>query len=92
MTLDPEAVSGTESMRTSPEGHGAIGDVFRIVPGMPVEQAMEHVSDLLGCVHHLIREADHEDDRKALSAAYYLSGFAKAIMNDVELVLSRAKR
>lgn len=90
MTLDHEGVGGPAVMQSSSDAYGAMGDMFRIVPGVPIDRAMEHVSALLGCVHHLIREADHENDRKALSAAYYLSGFAKAIVNEVELGLNRA--
>jgi len=59
--------------------------IFRVMPGVPFEQAYEQVSVLLGYIKHLVREGDMEDDHKFLGAADYLSAFAKAIMDDIEV-------
>nr|WP_314493397.1 DUF3077 domain-containing protein [uncultured Pseudomonas sp.] len=62
--------------------------MFRIAPGVPVEYAYEHVSVLLGYINHLVPEGDLQDDHKLLGAANYLSAFAKAIVDDVEIARS----
>jgi len=45
---------------------------------------------MLGCINHLTTEAEMENDRLAGSAARILSGFAKALIDDIELGLNRA--
>ncbi|HDS1735760.1 MULTISPECIES: DUF3077 domain-containing protein [Pseudomonas] len=63
--------------------------IFRVMPGVPFEYAYEQVSVLLGYIKHLVREGDMEDDHKFLGAADYLSAFAKAIMDDIEVARSQ---
>lgn len=63
--------------------------LFRVMPGIPFEQAYEQVSVLLGYIRHLVHEGDLADDHKLLGAADYLSGFAKAIMDDIEIARGR---
>ncbi|MFF7066201.1 DUF3077 domain-containing protein [Pseudomonas sp. NPDC008258] len=63
--------------------------IFRVMPGVPFEHAYEHVSVLLGYIKHLVREGDMEDDHKLLGAADYLSAFAKAIMDDIEVARNK---
>lgn len=60
-------------------------DLFRISPGVPCEYALEQVSTLLGCVNKLLQAGIVDGDGDMLCSAYYLSGFAKAIINDVEV-------
>jgi hypothetical protein len=69
-------------------GNPAMG-LFRVQPGIPVDDAYEQVSVLLGYIKHLVREGDMEDDHKLLGAADYLSALAKALMNDIEMAKNR---
>ncbi|MDF2490029.1 MAG: hypothetical protein K0S77_2651 [Pseudomonas sp.] len=64
-------------------------ELFRIQPGIPFDRAFDELSMLLGCIRHLTFEAEMEKDRIALSAAHYLSAFAKALINDMELARQR---
>ncbi|WP_286915260.1 MULTISPECIES: DUF3077 domain-containing protein [unclassified Pseudomonas] len=64
-------------------------DLLRVQPGVPVDDAYEQVSILLGYIRHLVREGDMEDDHKMLGAADYLSALAKALMNDIEIAKNR---
>ncbi len=66
-----------------------LSHMFRVMPGVPFEDAYEQVSVLLGYIRHLVREGDMEDDHKLLGAADYLSAFAKAIMDDIEIARNR---
>lgn len=63
--------------------------LFRVMPGIPFEQAYEQVSVLLGYVQHLVHEGDLADDHKLLGAAGYLSSLAKAVMDDIEVARAR---
>ena len=63
--------------------------LFRVMPGIPFEQAYEQVSVLLGYIRHLIHEGDLSDDHKLIGAADYLSGLAKAVMDDIEIARAR---
>lgn len=60
-----------------------------VQPGVPVDDAYEHVSVLLGYCKHLVREGDMEDDHKMLGAADYLLAMAKALMNDIEIAKNK---
>jgi len=64
-------------------------DLLRVQPGIPIDDAYEQVSVLLGYIKHLVREGDIEDDHKLLGAADYLSALAKALMNDIEMANHR---
>ncbi|PZQ38098.1 MAG: hypothetical protein DI560_18950 [Pseudomonas putida] len=48
-------------------------DLLRVQPGIPIDDAYEQVSVLLGYIRHLVREGDMEDGHKLLGAADYLS-------------------
>ncbi|CAI8738162.1 DUF3077 domain-containing protein [Pseudomonas donghuensis] len=65
-------------------------DLFRVSPGIPCDYALEQASTVLGCVHKLILTSVMEEDDATLWAAYYLSGFAKAIIDDVDLGMKTA--
>ena len=60
-------------------------DLFRINPGVPCDYALEQISTLLGCVKKLLHAGIVDGDGDMLCAAYYLSEFAKAIIDDVEV-------
>ncbi|HYQ50728.1 MAG TPA: DUF3077 domain-containing protein [Pseudomonas sp.] len=64
-------------------------DLLRVQPGIPLDDAYEQVSILLGYIKHLVHEGDMEDDHKLLGAADYLSALAKALMNDIEMAKNR---
>ena len=66
-------------------------DLFRIAPGVPCDYALEQVSTLLGCVHTLVHAGTVDNDGDMLWSAYYLSAFAKAIIDDVEAGRVKAK-
>ncbi|MDD1975596.1 DUF3077 domain-containing protein [Pseudomonas tussilaginis] len=65
-------------------------DLFRISPGVPCDYALEEASTLLGCVHKLILIGVTDKDEDTILAAYYLSGFAKAIIDDVGLAMTKS--
>ncbi|MGF6394962.1 DUF3077 domain-containing protein [Pseudomonas plecoglossicida] len=64
-------------------------NLLRVQPGIPLDDAYEQVSILLGYIKHLVREGDMADDHKLLGAADYLSALAKALMNDIEMTKNR---
>lgn len=64
-------------------------DLFRLQPNVPFSHAFTHLSVLLGCIRHLTTEAEMENDRIAGSAARILSEMAKALIDDMELGMSR---
>lgn len=67
-------------------------DLFRINPGVPCDYALEQVSTLLGCVHTLIEAGAVDNDSQMIWSAYYLSGLAKAIIEDVEVGRMRSRK
>ncbi|MBO0365568.1 DUF3077 domain-containing protein [Pseudomonas shirazensis] len=91
MSADPKT-NVTAGVETFFESGEESSHIFRVMPGVPFEHAYEHVSVLLGYIKHLVREGDMENDHKLLGAADYLSTFAKAIMDDIEIARNRAQR
>jgi len=65
-------------------------DLFRVAPGIPSDYALEQASTVLGCVHKLILTGVLDKDDDTVWAAYYLSEFAKALVDDVALGMSKA--
>ncbi|HHJ1298793.1 DUF3077 domain-containing protein [Pseudomonas sp. P1B16] len=86
---DDRQANVTVGAKTFCEAGEQPSHLFRVMPGVPFEHAYEQVSVLLGYIKHLVREGDMEDDHKLLGAADYLSAFAKAIMDDIELARNR---
>ncbi|MFK3771509.1 DUF3077 domain-containing protein [Pseudomonas xanthosomatis] len=84
---EPTAV--TAGVETLLEAGSPPLPLLRVMPGIPIDDAYEQVSILLGYIKHLIREGDAEDDHKLLGAADYLSALAKALMNDIEIARNR---
>lgn len=66
-------------------------DLFRINPGVPCDYALEQLSTLLGCVRTLVHAGTVDDDGDMLWSAYYLSAFAKAIVDDIEVGRMKVK-
>ncbi|AXA25888.1 DUF3077 domain-containing protein [Pseudomonas putida] len=69
---------------TTPGIATALG-IFRVQPGIPVGQAFDEVSLLLGCVRDLSEMGDESITPAAMVALRYLSAMAKALMNDLEV-------
>ncbi|MGE7991001.1 DUF3077 domain-containing protein [Pseudomonas sp. NPDC089554] len=89
--MNDETKTGvTIGVETFCETGEASTHLFRITPGVPFDDAYEQVSVLLGYIKHLVREGDMENDHKLLGAADYLSAFAKAIMDDIEIARNRS--
>lgn len=65
-------------------------DLFRISPGIPCNYALEQASTILGCSLKLILTGVMDKDDDTVWAAYYLSEFAKALIDDVALGMSKA--
>lgn len=74
----------TAGLETFNESGNPPVDMLRILPGIPAEHAYDEVMNLLACIRHLLHEGLMEQDARLLTAADYLSAFAKALMTDVE--------
>jgi hypothetical protein len=80
----------THPSNSSTAGKETCMDLFRVQANIPFAHAFSELSVMLGCINHLATEAEMENDRLAGSAARILSGFAKALIDDIELGLNRA--
>lgn len=78
--LQPSQTLGTVTFSTSGPSRQPL---FRVNPGIPIESALEHVSNLLACIHELSLDAALGDTGKqGVWAVHYLSDMAKAIVDD----------
>lgn len=84
MSDEPKPPFTTHGLETFHEVGQPPVDLFRVLPGIPADHAYDEVTNLLGCIRHLLREGLLEQDTRLLVAADYLSAFAKAIMADLE--------
>lgn len=66
-------------------------DLFHVNRGIPCDYALEQASIVLKCAHRLILSGVLDEDGDSLWAAYYLSGFAKALIDDVGLARDGAQ-
>ncbi|MBA1204982.1 DUF3077 domain-containing protein [Pseudomonas capeferrum] len=65
---------------------GSIGHrLFRAVTGHDLDFVPEQSSLMMGCVYKLTREASLQPDDTRVLAADYLSGMAKALVEDIAL-------
>ncbi|CAG8871325.1 hypothetical protein PS627_04394 [Pseudomonas fluorescens] len=63
---------------------GCISDrLFKVAPGHDAEYALEQASVLLDCVYRMTLQAGVERDDILVWGAHYLSGMAKALVEDV---------
>lgn len=69
-----EAATGTSTHR-----------LFRVVPGHQHDYVLEQANVLMSCVYKLTREASLEPDDTLVVAAHYLSGMAKALVEDIAM-------
>ncbi|QXH51065.1 DUF3077 domain-containing protein [Pseudomonas fakonensis] len=67
------------------QGEGHTQPLFRIEPGIPCRQAREQASELMGCVRDLTLSGVMDENPQLVWASHYLSGLAKALMDDAEL-------
>ncbi|MDR6710485.1 hypothetical protein J2W83_000074 [Pseudomonas hunanensis] len=65
-------------------------ELYRVREDVPLDHAFSELSVLLGCIRHLATEAEMEGDRLAGSAVRILSGFAKALIDDMEQGMNKA--
>ncbi|MEG0859615.1 MAG: DUF3077 domain-containing protein [Pseudomonas sp.] len=67
---------------------GRIEDrLFRITAGHDAQYALEQSSMLMSCVYKLTLQAGLDQDDTLAWAAHYLSGMAKALVEDVAHVM-----
>lgn len=66
--------------------------LFRVAPGICVDDALEHASCLMSCINQLTLSAATDDNSgNATWCAHYLGEMAKAIIDDVTTSLFRAR-
>lgn len=87
--LDASCIRSDQSIGTGTFGEGAGGNtfhrLFRVVPGHDLGYMLEESSRLMGCVYKLTHEASLQQNDMLVLAAYYLSGMAKALTEDVAM-------
>ncbi|GHS79433.1 hypothetical protein PPUJ20066_50580 [Pseudomonas putida] len=62
----------------------SIPELMRVLPGIPVSLALEQASIIQDCVRHLTLESAlaEQGGGNLMWAAHYLSGMAKALLDD----------
>ncbi|MDD1975056.1 DUF3077 domain-containing protein [Pseudomonas tussilaginis] len=72
-------------------GEGVGGQIenrlFRTTAGQDVQYALEQANVLMSCVNTITLQAAIEQDDTLAWAAHYLSGMAKALVEDVAYVM-----
>ena len=81
----------TPGQPTFCQGEAQDQPLFCIEAGIPCQLAREQVSELLGCVCDLTLSGIMEEKPQWPWAAYYLSTFAKALLDDAELGMSPSR-
>ncbi|MFF5867923.1 DUF3077 domain-containing protein [Pseudomonas sp. NPDC012596] len=79
--MDNELITpGVATVRVSE----SIPELMRVLPGIPVTLALEQASIIQDCVRHLTLESAlaEQGGGKLMWAAHYLSGMAKALLDD----------
>ncbi|TLP61734.1 MULTISPECIES: DUF3077 domain-containing protein [Pseudomonas] len=71
------------------QGEGRPQPLFRIEPGIPCRHAREQASELMGYVRDLTLSGVMDENPQLVWASHYLSGLAKALMDDAELGMGR---
>ena len=83
------AKAKTESIGSATFGEGAKGNsshrLFRVEPGHDQDYLLEQANVLMSCVYKLTREASLEPDESLIVAAHFLSGMAKALVEDIAI-------
>ncbi|MDD1016496.1 DUF3077 domain-containing protein [Pseudomonas rubra] len=83
--LNPATTAKTAGIAAFGEGESGRSThrLFRVEPGHSAVFALEQSAVLMGCVHRLTLQAGIEQDAALVWAAHYLSGMAKALVEDV---------
>lgn len=85
MSEDRASVLKTIGVGTFGEGQSGktTERLFRVEPGHSAEFVLEQAALLMGCVSKLTHQVMIEEDEAMVCAAHYLSGMAKALVEDV---------
>ncbi len=73
------------------QGEGQTQPLFRIEPGINCQFAREQASELMGYAQDLVLDGLMERKHNMIWAAHYLNALAKALLDDAELGLAKAK-
>ncbi|CAK9887521.1 MULTISPECIES: DUF3077 domain-containing protein [Pseudomonas] len=65
--------------------------LFRVEPGHSADFVLEQAALLMGCVSKLTHQAMIEEDEAMACAAHFLSGMAKALVEDLATANSRSQ-
>ncbi|PSS56509.1 DUF3077 domain-containing protein [Pseudomonas sp. BBP2017] len=79
--------TGLKTIGVGVFGEGASGTaadrLFRVVPGHNADFVLEQAALLMNCVSKLTQHVLFEQDEAMICAAHYLSGMAKAMVEDL---------
>lgn len=64
--------------------------LFRVEPGHSAEFVLEQAAMLMGCVSKLTHQVMIEEDEAMACAAHFLSGMAKALVEDLATANGRS--
>jgi|GEM_PF-1010069 len=78
----------TAGVATFSEGEGSPAALFRVMPDIPIDYALEQASVMMGCVHKLTFVGVMDKDDTLVWAAHLLSGMAHALVEDLALGVS----
>ncbi|MDD1014955.1 DUF3077 domain-containing protein [Pseudomonas rubra] len=88
--------SGLQTTGVGVFGEGQSGmsteRLFRVEPGHSADFVLEQAAVLIGCVGKLTHLAMLEGDETMVCAAHYLSGMAKALVEDVTHAIAESNR
>lgn len=80
-------ISGLKTIGIGVFGEGERGkaaeQLFRVEPGHSADFVLEQATMLMRCVSKLTKEMLFEQDEAMVCAAHYLSGMAKALVEDL---------
>lgn len=74
----------TRGIASFSPGAGDHVPLFKVVKGVPTDFAREQASVMLGCVRKLTLVGALDGDFEMAWAAHYLSGLAKAVVDDCD--------
>ena len=88
MTKDLDSIRATPAttrgIASFSPGAGDHVPLFKVVKGVPTDFAREQASVMLGCVRKLTLVGALDGDFEMAWAAHYLSGLAKAVVDDCD--------
>lgn len=84
----------TSGIGTFGEGlGGTIADrLFKVTPGHDADYALEQATVLLDCIYKMTLEAGVEGGGRFVWETHYLSGMAKALVEDVAHGMTKGRR